>query len=79
MHPTTGPRARAKAPSERNMPSTEPFWSSFPYLDTRVVRQVTAKAVEIANRVMPAYSIRLPSARPTTTKAGTIRYKLKMA
>lgn len=43
--PTTGPTARAKAPKDRKMPKTEPFWSSFPYFETKVVRQVTVKAV----------------------------------
>lgn len=40
-----GPRARARAPSDLKIPSTLPFWSKLPYLEMRVVMQVTTKAV----------------------------------
>lgn len=47
IEPAIGPRDLAKAPSDLNIPKTEPFWSSLPYLETKVVKQVTVKAVAI--------------------------------
>jgi len=37
---TTGPKARASAPSERNMPSTVPFCWTIPNDDATAVRNV---------------------------------------
>lgn len=44
---TIGPRALARAPRERKMPSTVPFWSKLPYLAVSVVMHVTQKAVAV--------------------------------
>lgn len=40
-----GPMALARAPIERNIPSTIPFWSCFPYSEMSVVMHVTTNAV----------------------------------
>lgn len=44
---TIGPSARAKAPRERKIPNTVPFWSKLPYFDVSVVMHVTTNAVAI--------------------------------
>lgn len=45
MDAKIGPTALAKAPIDRNIPSTVPFWSCFPYSEMSVVIQVTTNAV----------------------------------
>lgn len=42
---STGPVARASAPSDRKMPITVPFWASEPNREARVVMQGTTMAV----------------------------------
>lgn len=48
---TMGPRARARAPRERKIPSTVPFWSKLPYLAVNVVMHVTQKEVAVDGRI----------------------------
>ena len=42
---TIGPKLRARAPRERKMPRTVPFWSLLPYFAVRVDNKDTTKAV----------------------------------
>lgn len=44
---TIGPRALAKAPRDRKIPNTVPFWSKLPYFAVNVVMQVTQNAVAV--------------------------------
>lgn len=46
-----GPNALAKAPNERKIPKTIPFWSCLPYSDMSVVIQVTTNAVAKKNSI----------------------------
>lgn len=50
-----GPSALAKAPNERKIPRTIPFWSCLPYSDISVVIQVTTNAVAKMNCIQNHY------------------------
>ena len=73
--PKIGPTALPRASNDLNTPVTMPFWWCSPYWDTRVVRQGTTKAVEIAQRPRPRYSCGIVLQEPTMAKLGTINSK----
>jgi len=50
---TTGPKARASAPTERNMPNTVPFCWTVPNEDATAVRNVGTVAAAINNILTP--------------------------
>lgn len=67
---TSGPRHRASAPSDRNVPKMIPFDSLGPWLLAMVVRHGTTMADETEYNPNPKYSWRSPFADPISKKDG---------
>ena len=63
-----GPKARAKAPIERNIPKMAPFWFGGPQVETKVVNVGTTAEEGYAYRQSPIQSDVIDEENPITKK-----------